>query len=144
LNDAELTKLICSLLGERDGWAWGGDDPEFTYPDDSVAVFYGALGATPDRAVGVRTYGATESRIGNFFLSTRLIQLRLRGAQGRPDGADELAAEAFDALHGLSRVGGISDITRRSMAPAGTDYNRREERTENYQIILDNQEALDG
>jgi len=39
-------------------------------------------------------------------------------------------------------VGGISGVSRLSMAPAGADENGREERTENYLIILDNQEAL--
>jgi hypothetical protein len=28
------------------------------------------------------------------------------------------------------------------MSPAGTDDNRREERTENYLVLLDNPEAL--
>lgn len=142
MNDAELTKLICALLGDIPGWEWSGDDPESAYPDDAVGIFYGALGTTPDKAVGVRVYATTDDRINH--LATRRVQLRLRGARGRPDGADELAAAAFDALQELSRVGGISDISRLSMAPAGADTNRREERTENYQIILDNQEASHG
>jgi hypothetical protein len=140
LDDATLTKLICSTLGAIPGWDWGGEDPEHEYAPDNVAVFYGALGATPDQAVGVRVYGATDNRIEH--LSWRRVQVRHRGAAGRPDGADVLAGQSFETLQGLSHLGGISDISRQSMAPAGADTNRREERTENYLIILDNLESI--
>jgi len=144
LDDVTLTKLICSRLGEVPGWDWydsdldePGDEPH-TYEPDAVVIFYGALGAEPDKAVGVRVYGSTDER----DLGWRRVQLRLRGEAGRPDGADALAGPAFDALLELPRVGGISTTSRQSMAPAGADDNRREERTENYLIILDNQESL--
>jgi hypothetical protein len=144
LDDATLTKLICFTLGEMPGWDWHDSDEDadgdelHVYAPDAVVVFYGALGTEPDTAVGVRVYGTTDER----DLSWRRVQLRIRGARGRPDGADVLAAAAFAALHELSRVGGISTTSRQSMAPAGADDNRREERTENYLIILDNQESL--
>ena len=137
MDDRTLTMLICSILGGIPGWDWNPDGlgPVIA---DPVTIFYGALGTTPDTACGVRVYGSTDER----HLGWRRVQLRLRGNSGRPDGADVLAAPAFDALQGLSRVGGISGISRQSMAPAGADDNRREERTENYLIILDNLEAL--
>jgi hypothetical protein len=130
LDDATLTKLICFTLGEMPGWDWHDSDEDadgdelHVYAPDAVVVFYGALGTEPDTAVGVRVYGTTDER----DLSWRRVQLRIRGARGRPDE--------------LSRLGGISTISRQSMAPAGADGNRREERTENYLIILDNQESL--
>ena len=139
-----LTKLICSTLGEIPGWDWHDSDldaPEdepHVYAPDAVVIYYGAIGTEPDKAVGVRVYGTTDEP----DLSWRRAQLRLRGVAGRPDGADKLSAPSFAILHGLSRLGGISSISRQSMAPAGTDDNRREERTENYLIILDNQESL--
>ncbi|WP_241985520.1 minor capsid protein [Cryobacterium sp. TMT1-21] len=138
LDDATLTKLICSILGGIPSWDWNPDDPDHVYALGAVVIFYGALGTAPDKAAGVRVYGTTDER----DLGWRRVQLRLRGEPGRPDGADVLAAPAFAALQGLSRLGGISSISRQSMAPAGTDDNRREERTENYLIILDNLEAL--
>lgn len=146
MDDVTLTKLICSLLGEIPGWDWHDSDNDL--PDaephvpatGDVVIFYGAIGTEPDRAVGVRVYTTTDEP----DLAWRRVQLRLRGEAGRPDGADALATPAFEALHGLSRVGGISSISRKSMAPAGADDNRREQRTENYLIILDNLEALDG
>ena len=138
MDDVTLTKLVCSILGAIPGWDWNPDDPDHVYAADAVVIFYGALGTTPDKAAGVRIYGTTDER----DLGWRRVQLRLRGDPGRPDGADVLATPSFAALQGLSRLGGISSISRQSMAPAGADGNRREERTENYVVLLDNPEAL--
>lgn len=135
--------MVCSILGEIPGWDWHDSDEDLDHavpyvnPPGAVVVFYGALGTAPDKAAGVRVYAGTDER----DLGWRRVQIRLRGEQGRPDGADALATPAFDALHGLSRLGGISSISRQSMAPAGADDNRREQRTENYVVLLDNAEA---
>lgn len=136
MDDVALTKLICTELGTIAGWAWHENGPEYTATE--VGIFYGAIGLLPDRAVGVRVYGTNDER----HLGWRRVQLRLRGDPGRPDGADELAGIAFEVLQGFSRRGGISSISRQSMSPAGADDNRREERTENYLVVLDNPEAL--
>ena len=138
LDDVTLTMLICSILGGIPDWDWNPGDPDYIYAADPVVIFYGALGIAPDKAAGVRVYGTNDER----HLGWRRVQLRLRGEPGRPDGADALSTPSFAALHGLSRLGGISSISRQSMAPAGADDNRREMRTENYLIILDNLEAL--
>jgi hypothetical protein len=140
MDDVALTTLICERLSQIPGWAWRPEPDDEPYTDDEVGIFYGQLGVSPDRAVGVRVYGTTDNEREHFH--SRRVQLRLRGARGRTDGADVLAGLAFGALQGLSRVGGISDASRLSMAPAGADENGRQERTENYTIILDNQEAL--
>jgi hypothetical protein len=145
LDDATLTKLICSLLGAIPGWDWHepeSDDDEYAYAENVVGIFYGALDPAPDTAVGVRVYGSTDDLLEHY--GWRRVQLRHRGAKGQPGGADDLAALSLGALQGLSRTGGISGISRQSMAPAGADANRREERTDNYIITLDNLEALDG
>lgn len=137
MDDVTLTKYICAALGDIDGWSWAETG---NYSAGVVGVFYGAIGPSPDKACGVRVYAATDNDIEHTHW--RRVQLRLRGAKRRPDGADELAGQALDVLPRLSRVGGISGVSRLSMAPAGADENGREERTENYLIILDNQEAL--
>lgn len=139
MDDIALTKLICAQLVGIPSWV-RLDEPGAPYPDgDGVGIFYGALDAAPDRAVGVRVYNADDARLEHF--AVRRVQLRFRGAKDRRDGADELASTAFAVLQGLSRVGGISGVSRLSIAPLGADGNRREERTDNYTIILDNQEA---
>jgi hypothetical protein len=143
LNDVELTKLVCALLGEIPGWDWHDSDEDlpdaepYVYARDVVGVFYGPISDTPDKAAGVTVYGSTDER----HLSWRRVQIRLRGDRGRPNGADALSAPSFELLQGLT-IPGIADISRLSMAPAGVDQNRRNERTENYIIILDNQETL--
>jgi hypothetical protein len=137
VDDVELTKTICAALGGIPGWEWRPTGPAYTSAE--VGVFYGAIGPKPDRAVGVRVYGATDERDGPAW---RRVQIRFRGADGNAAGADELAGQAFPVLTELSRQGGISGIRRESVAPLGADGNRREQRTDNYIIILDNQEAL--
>jgi hypothetical protein len=137
MDDVALTKAVCQVLADRNGWAWRPAGPPYTATE--VGVFYGALGATPDRAVGVTLYGG-EDELQNG-LAVRRVQVRHRGARGRPDGADELASRTFTALQGLARVAGISLATRVLVARLGADENDRQERADSYQIILDNPEA---
>ncbi|MFD4957147.1 minor capsid protein [Microbacterium sp. NPDC058389] len=137
MDDDELTFRLGEILGRIPGWMW--DPNADAIPEGSVPIFYGRILDEPDRAVGVRVYG-TEDRLTES-LSERRAQIRFRGARGDARGANKLAAPAFTLLQGLSRVGGISDIRRLSMAPLGADNNGREERTDNYIITLDNTEA---
>lgn len=132
MDDPTLTATICGLLGAVPGWEWRPDGP--AYQSTELGISYGSIPPNPDRGIGVRIYSADDAR----DLLTRRVQLRFRGTPGRPDGADNLASVAFAALNGLSRVGGISGISRISMAPLGADANGREERTDNYEVTLDN------
>ena len=134
MTDRDLTIALCELLAEELGWSWSLTEP---YPAGVVGLFYGSIGDTPDRAVGVRVYGGTD----RDELHERRVQLRFRGARGVVDGADKLAAIAFAVLDGLPRVGGLNGIRRESMAPLGADTNDRAERTDNYVVVLDNEEA---
>ena len=136
MDDVELTKAVCRLLAERCGWGWvlAGVNP--TAP---VRLFYGAIGTAPDQAVGVTVYGGTDDHVDG--LTTRRVQLLHRGAKNAPDGADALAAESFGVLQGLSRTSGINTSFRLSWARLGADGSGRQERSDNYQIILDNAEA---
>lgn len=137
MNDVEITTRICSLLGRVPTWEWRPTGPAYTATE--TAIFYGPIGATPDRAIGVRLYGADDNDIQHE--RTRRAQVRYRGRKGSPADADAMASIGFDVLQGLSRVGGISGIRRISMVPLGADENGRDERTDNYLIILDNPEA---
>lgn len=137
MDDVTLTKKICALLGDIDGWEWRETGPAYT--SAVVGVCYGRMPASPDRLVAVRVY-LTDDNTQNL-VSSRRVQLRFRGARGDLDGADALADQAFARLQGLAREGGISGISRLSMTPLGADENDREERSDNYTIILDNPEA---
>lgn len=137
MDDSQLTVALAEILGAIEGWEWRVGGPK--YDGQSVAIYYGPIDDSPDRAVGVRVYAGDDD--AQSYLSTRRAQLRFRGEKNRRDGADVLAGEAFAALHGLSRVGGISGIRRISMSPLGADDNNRDQRTDNYEITLDNTEA---
>lgn len=137
MDDSTLTQRILFELGEISEWEWRPDGPDYT--DDEVALFYGAIDTTPDRAVGVRVYGGTDDPVA--VLKVRRVQIRTRGEIGRRDGADVLADAAFTRLQKLSRVGGILGIRRESMTPLGADINGREERSDNYAVTVDNVEA---
>lgn len=138
MDDAQLTDRICDLIGRVPGWEWdpAPDAPE--YPATSTGIYYGAIPDAPDRAVGVRVYAP----IDDGETLARRVQIRTRGRKHLTNDADRMAGVIFAVLHGLSRVGGISDIRRISFGPLGADTKGREERSDNYQIILDNPEAL--
>lgn len=136
MTDAEVTRALCGLLGALSGWKYD-EDPGTGYDETDVRVTYGSVQDWPDQGVGVRVYDGDDPE----NLTVRRAQLRFRGNRDRPDGADELADAAFAQLHGLVRVAGINTLTRISFGPLGADVNGREERTDNYEVILDNTEA---
>jgi hypothetical protein len=137
VDDVQLTYRICEILGRVPGWSWTPDPEAPDYPESVVGLRYGEIQPTPDRTIGVRVYASTDEDV-----LSRRVQLRLRGGRHDRTGADRLAGVAFTVLQELSRVGGISDIRRISTGPLGADESGREERSDNYQIILDNPEAL--
>lgn len=137
MDDAALTRLICAALGGLPAVHWRPDGP--AYSQNEVGVYYGALAPHPDRAFGVRVYGGTGPAPAGVHV--RRVQIRIRGARDRPDGADLLAEVSVLVLSSLTAHPGISGITRTSFGPLGADSNGREERTENYTIILNNKEA---
>ena len=134
MTDRDLTIALCELLAEELGWSWSLTEP---YPAGAVGLFYGSIGETPDRAVGVRVYGGSDPRV---YAPTRSVQLLLRGRPGEPDGADALADAAFGVLHKTLRRRGILAGQRSYFGPLGADANGREERADNYEIHLDNME----
>lgn len=132
MDDAEITKALCRILALVPGWQF--EDHEGA----DLAIFYGAIGTEPDRAIGVRVYGQPLTADGR---QVRRAQLRTRGSRGQPDDADYMAGVATSVLEGISRQYGINGITHLSSAPAGADTNLRDERTDNFLIIIDNPEA---
>lgn len=133
MDDETLTDRVCDFLATLPTFDYRADAPA-----GGVQVFYGSTDDEPDRAIGVRVYGAADPR----HLHWRRMQIRSRGKRHDKQDADRIAAVVFAVLHGLSQLGGISGISRESMSPLGADQSGREERTDNYIITLDNQEAL--
>ncbi|MGX5772697.1 minor capsid protein [Microbacterium trichothecenolyticum] len=138
MDDAQLTRVICEILGGVPGWEWTDDPDAADYAASVLGIRYGALQEGPDRSIAVRVYAP----ISDDDILARRVQLRIRGRKRDIADADRIAGVAFTVLHRLSRVGGISDIRRISGGPLGADSKGREERSDNYQIILDNPEAI--
>lgn len=136
-NDAELKKLLCRWVATVAGGQW--NETGATYSPDSLTVVYGQIDETSDREIAVQIYLWTDDDIR--FLHWRRVQFRIRGRRHDLTDADEIAWSIFSAQHTLSREGGISDARRASVALLGADTNGREERTDNYTIILDIQES---
>lgn len=136
MDDATLTLNLCAILGDLDGFEWS-EDPDVEYAAESIGVFYGAIGETPHRAVGLRVYG-TPDRV---FVRRRRVQAWIRGDRFDRPGADRIAGAVFTRFDNLSREGGIVSVKRDSMSPLGADDNDRERRSENYMVTLDNDEA---
>lgn len=138
MDDPTIVRSVAEVLGGIDGWVWSPDEAPALAPDE-VLVVYGPLPASPDRVVGVRLYATDDDR--RTHARGRRVQLRFRGARGVVDDADRLASIAFAALEGLSRHRGLLDVTRGPIADLGSDANGRAERSDNYTLALDNEEA---
>ncbi|WP_337004105.1 MULTISPECIES: minor capsid protein [unclassified Microbacterium] len=138
MNDREIKTRLCEILGTIDGFEWSATTA--AYDPDSVGVWFGAIDDTPDRGVGVRLYGLGGSESDD--LTQRKAQVWVRGAREERGSADDIADAVFGRFDKLSREGGILSIRRESMSDQGSDDNDREQRSENYLITLDNEEAL--
>lgn len=136
MDDAAVTLALCEMLGQVPGWHWSTTTAA---PAGAVAIFYGDINDSPDRAIGVRVYGGSDDP--EVYQPTRSVQLRIRGARNDKDDADQIAGFAFALLQGRSRVRGLSWIQRDTFGPLGADKNGREERSENYTVFLDNPEV---
>lgn len=137
MDDRTLTHAVAALLAAAGVGVWRPAGPAYTA--DETGIHYGAIPAAPDRGVGVRVYLPSDDI--ETGLATRWVQLRTRGARNSPDGADVIADANFRALHDTYPGGGIARIVRTTSAPLGADDNGRQERTDTYQLILDNPEA---
>ncbi|MDR6142390.1 hypothetical protein QE375_001944 [Microbacterium foliorum] len=135
MKDSVLKTRLCEILGTIAGFEWSTTG---AYAADSIGVWFGGIEDSPDRAVGVRLYGGSDVD----KLTKRKAQIWVRGARDERGSADDIADAVFDRFDNLSREGGILGIRRESMSDQGTDDNGRDQRSENYTITLDNEEAL--
>lgn len=130
MREPDLVKSVATILAAGTGWAWRPAGP--AYAAAETGVFYGQVGTTPNRACGITPYQPDDDL--SDVPGLRRVQLWFRGAPNDPDGADDLAEDAFAVLQGLMRVGGIHLMKRVSSAQLGIDGNGRRQRADNYQI----------
>lgn len=125
MDDDALTELLCTWLDAAGVGTW---------LPDAGTIFYGAIPEDAEAACGVTVYATTDDvEIGT---ATRYVQVRYRGARDDVRGANRLADAGFEALQGVHHRDGIARARRVSSAHLGADANGRQERTDNYQIIL--------
>lgn len=138
MDDDVLVTRVIETLADRCGWAWRPSGPAYTAAE--TGLYYGPIGTTPDRAVGVTLYATDDDLLldgSRYSAAVRRVQIRFRGAKGDPTSADQLASAAFRALQGLSRVAGLNHAQRILTAPLGVDGNARTERADSYIVIPD-------
>lgn len=132
MQDSPLVISLAQILADANVGLW---TPGVAYPAGSTGIFYGQIGTTPNRAIGLTLYDTRDDLSG--ISGPRRVQARYRGEPDAPTDADDLAQEVFDVFQGLMRVSGIHLIRRLSSAQLGIDGSRRRERADNYEIIPD-------
>lgn len=132
---SDVTVGVAEHLAATAGFTWR---PDGAYTKTERALTIKAVPAAPDVVCAITVYDVDDDPDPRQDRSTFAVQLRFR-APGRPDAVDDLAQEAFVALHAKhhTRFGQvpIARCARQSVAQLGPDTNGRHERTDNYRIV---------
>lgn len=107
------------------------------YSAGERAITLKALPSSPDEAVAVSVYDVEDDlRLPHVLV---YVQLRFRGSDASRTSVDDFADAAFSALHGARFAAGdrsVQQCRRLSVAPLGGDDNARQERADNYELVL--------
>ena len=125
LSDEDLSRHLAALLADAGIGAT-------TVTPGLPIIAAKRIPAAPDAAIGVTVY----LTVDELATSARRAQFRFRGAPHDPFGPDRLSDAVFRLLHMRHHDGHISRMKRESSAVLGMDGNSRDERTDNYEIIL--------
>ncbi|MFE3449624.1 minor capsid protein [Nonomuraea sp. NPDC059194] len=131
---ADLLTAIAEHLHAQGVGVW---KPAGGYTSSDIAITFGRLPTTPDRAIALAAYGVDQFADDPVNTDgTQGVQLRLRGTTD-PRVVDDIADRAFDALQGWQQpTAGILLCTRRINAPMGVDGNQRWERADSYHLLV--------
>lgn len=112
--------------------------PTGVYGAAETAIVFGVPGQNPPAQIALAVYNNTDD--ATLSDSVVLLQVRVRGADADPVGADDLADAVFDDLQGFigNLPNGIRIVfaKRNSTFPLGIDGNGRQERTDNYELTV--------
>lgn len=131
--ESDLVQGIAQYLEDNGVGVYRSDGTP--YATGETAIVFGELPSSPDRAIGLSLYSATDHPVQN--LSSVRLQLMCRGAVNSNLDVGALATAAFSALQGLVyRDFGTAHLIqagRVSAVPTGVDGNRRYTRADNYE-----------
>ncbi|MDO5500422.1 MAG: minor capsid protein [Propionibacteriaceae bacterium] len=133
-----VTKILLALARFLDAEGVGVFKISTPYVATDTAITLKRLPASPDQAISVTLYDHEDAAYGLADAWAR-VQLRFR-APGPVTAVDDLADAAHAVLNDRHNfdMGGVrvSRARRLNVAPMGQDANRREERADNYELIL--------
>ncbi|MEV6413845.1 minor capsid protein [Kribbella sp. NPDC051718] len=108
------------------------------YAANDIAIVLGVPGQNPAAQIALAVYNNGDD--ATLSDSTPMVQVRFRGQNADPVGADDLADAVFDDLQGFTGnlPNGIRVVfaKRNSTFPLGIDGNGRQERTDNYELTV--------
>lgn len=137
MDTTTVVYAVNQILAGAGVGVWRPEGPAYSAWD--IALAYGPLPEDPDQAIAVICYMQTDDVVTGR--KDRYVQVRCRGNRNSLNGADVLADAVFEALHGVYHTTGFARITRTSAGISVADELARQERPDNYHIILDNPEA---
>lgn len=130
---ATVRTALAQYLDAQGVAAWL--EPPETYPADARAVTLRDLPSEPDAAVAIEVYDVRD----DLVLPDVEIRVQLL-FRARGEAVDDFADDAFDVLHGRHHFQAgalvIQRCRRISTAPLGPDDNGREQRADNYGLVL--------
>ena len=101
--------------------------------------FMKALPAGPDRCYAITAYSASDE--AKVSLSKIRVQFWFRGAVNNSLDVDDLGDDVFNLLHGIEHVqfgtAHVNQMLRVSSIQLGADVNKRNERSDNYELDVD-------
>lgn len=113
--------------------------PNGGYVATDTAIVFGPLPSNPDRVIALTLYLALDAQVE--ARSVYRMQVRMRGKVNDSLDPGDLSDAIFPVLHGIVGVDLTPDIhcvdsRRLNISPQGIDGNRRTERADNYEFIL--------
>lgn len=132
--ESDLLAGVAQLLDTDNVAVW---NPTGAYADNEIGIVIGPPSQSPPSLVALATYNNSDDPAASD--STVFLQVRTRAPDDDPRKANALAGGVFNSLQGLrATVNGIRIVygKRNSSYPLGIDGNGRQERTDNYELMV--------
>ncbi|SRR6266498_3983455 len=131
---SDLLTGVAQLL-DADGVAvW---NPFGAYSATEIGIVIGVPSQDPPSLVALAVYNNVDDPAASD--STVMLQVRVRAPDDDPRKADDLADGVFNSLQGMrATLNGIHIVyaRRNSSYPLGIDSNGRQERTDNWDLVV--------